>query len=288
MILRIGHFFSPDGDGGTTVRPVMETLSVNLEQHVENSKNRLSIALSDNIVLAACSSGKLFQLGAGFYDETLPIRSKPNESTCVPTASDGVSAMVAVHWPREPVTSVSIGCGFVAAVCEDGSVYSWGCNRYQQLGIGNCGRPGCGACTAEGASSSDSSPPPSPAVALSSPTAAVLPSTFDTVASVVCGKDHMMALTTRGTVYSCGRGSLGQLGTSSPCEFTCALLPVTFPLDVFVTSIAAGLCVRERIGMGCPCFHGVWLSRLVSQCSSDVMWSTVHVGVESVLAAGSW
>lgn len=246
MILRIGHFFASSGERTVSMRPLVESMAADIENLPEPAENPSVIAGSDNICFAA-ASGKLFQFGAGFYEETLPITSKSTETTGVTIDTDGKPTLSGVIWRHGAVRSIGMGCGFVAATCEDGSLYSWGYNRYQRLGRGSCGTSGCGACVAE-ASAGGTRDVVIDASIVALPTKVPFPVARGKLRTVVCGRDHMLALAGDGRVYACGRNSFGQLGVASSCQFTCSLQQCEFPTEVVVQFIAAGACTS----VGCP------------------------------------
>lgn len=140
------------------------------------------------------------------------------------------------------VTQVACGLGFTIALCSDNSVFAWGKNEYGQLGTGNnttcdtptrvklqssCGRVmqvaaggyHCLALMIDGAlygwGSADGG-----RLGFHSSTDVYEPvraSFFDTrpLQQISCGCFYSLALTRRGTVYSFGKNSFGQLGIGS-------------------------------------------------------------------------
>eukprot|EP01116_Phalansterium_solitarium_P013461 TRINITY_DN30824_c0_g1_i1.p1 TRINITY_DN30824_c0_g1~~TRINITY_DN30824_c0_g1_i1.p1 ORF type:complete len:413 (-),score=138.18 TRINITY_DN30824_c0_g1_i1:592-1830(-) len=88
---------------------------------------------------------------------------------------------------------VQVACGesFSFAVAADGTAFSFGCNRYGQLGVG------------------DKLPryEPTPVTYLSSAGVAVR--------AVACGTDHAALLSDYGELYTCGLGLYGRLGHGS-------------------------------------------------------------------------
>ncbi|WP_416969631.1 RCC1 domain-containing protein [Streptomyces sp. 4F14] len=124
-------------------------------------------------------------------------------------AGDGVSGgsrtrPVAVQ-SLDRVKSLAAGCDHVAALREDGSLWSWGRNHVGQLGIGT---------------TTDRATPQR------------VPDLTDVV-SVTAGCHHTLALTADGTVKAWGRNWDGQLGNDSTTDS-----PV--PVDVrHLTDVAA-------------------------------------------------
>ncbi len=112
------------------------------------------------------------------------------------------------------VAEICAGGHFSLARLPNGEVRSWGSNNYGQLGINIIGgvahTPGIVQC-------------------------------LSSVASLAAGRHHWVALLTDGSLASCGRGDIGQLGqgalvTSSPCP---GIIPSS-SLGTAVLQVAAG------------------------------------------------
>ncbi|CAK9828726.1 RCC1 and BTB domain-containing protein 1 [Anthophora retusa] len=84
------------------------------------------------------------------------------------------------------VVSISCGYAFNLAVTDNGSIYSWGCNEYGTLGIGNYEDKSC-PCKVKNL-------------------------TRVVIEKVACGIDHVLALSDEGVIYVWGCNSFGQLG----------------------------------------------------------------------------
>jgi alpha-tubulin suppressor-like RCC1 family protein len=87
---------------------------------------------------------------------------------------------------------VACGYDFTACITESGKLYCWGTNKFGNLGVENKGDEG----------SQQIIPRPELVNSLSSVS----------VIQVVCGKNHMMCLSSEGVVYSWGSGENGVLG----------------------------------------------------------------------------
>ena len=101
-----------------------------------------------------------------------------------------------------PCVDVSAGggkdAGHSAAVTATGEVYTWGCDRWQQLGLGSPEAGAAGYTWAKGS------------IWQWEPQRAFVPAL---VQHVACGNDHTVALARDGcTVFTWGRGEHGQLG----------------------------------------------------------------------------
>ena len=101
----------------------------------------------------------------------------------------------------EKVKQVSAGgdkdAGHSAALTELGNVYVWGCDRWQQLGLGSADAGGVGY-TWEGGRLWQNTPQRA---------------WVKNIKHIACGSDHTVALSKDGsTVYTWGRGEHGQLG----------------------------------------------------------------------------
>ena len=87
--------------------------------------------------------------------------------------------------------------GHSAALTELGNVYVWGCDRWQQLGLGSADAGGVGY-TWEGGRLWQDTPQRA---------------WVKNIKHIACGSDHTVALSKDGsTVYTWGRGEHGQLG----------------------------------------------------------------------------
>lgn len=95
----------------------------------------------------------------------------------------------------DDVVTVSCGYDFTAVVKTDGTLWTWGSNRYGQLGNGGVGNQTYTAGTLTWR-------------IRTSPLKIA-----DNVAYVSCGYDHTIVLKTDGTLWSCGSNAKGQLGT---------------------------------------------------------------------------
>lgn len=99
----------------------------------------------------------------------------------------------------ERITSLAVGAGHYLALTEGGRLFSWGENDHGQLGNGSTG---------------DSSSP-----------VEITGSIRGEVTSIAAGRNHSLAITSDGRLWSWGRNNVGQLGNSENCGNCNRLLP---------------------------------------------------------------
>ena len=87
------------------------------------------------------------------------------------------------------IVKVKCGIDYTIAMDKDGKLYSWGSNRYGQLGV-------------QGTNT----------YKLNKPTQIHLPHSAGKVVDFACGEEHSAFLTDKGEVYTWGYGNDGQLG----------------------------------------------------------------------------
>jgi len=135
--------------------------------------------------MAIAASGNRFgQCGDG--------RAEKRTATDVPRRVAGIADVVAA------AAGGSADAGHSLAVTRCGELFAWGCDRWQQLGLGSASAGAVGYTWAGGK--------------LWQTTPRRVPALADVV-DVAAGDDHSLALTRDGTVYAWGRGNDGQLGT---------------------------------------------------------------------------
>eukprot|EP01127_Copromyxa_protea_P016647 TRINITY_DN4982_c0_g1_i1.p1 TRINITY_DN4982_c0_g1~~TRINITY_DN4982_c0_g1_i1.p1 ORF type:complete len:695 (-),score=59.81 TRINITY_DN4982_c0_g1_i1:38-1831(-) len=116
-------------------------------------------------------------------------------------------------WPSTvSVTSVACGGNHSVAVTSDGTAWTWGDNRFGQLGFGH----------------REDIEEPMP---ISLPTKIV---------SAVCGDFHTFLVDEEGEVYACGKNKNGQLGIGIAGEDQLRPVKVTLPAGTKVRKLAAG------------------------------------------------
>lgn len=127
----------------------------------------------------AVRNGRVFAWGDNTYGQ---LGNGSTAASTEPPTSRPVSVQ-----SLNKVKGIAAGCNHVAALREDGSVWTWGRNNEGQLGDG---------------STSDRNTPQRVAG-------------LQDIVSVAAGCTHMLALTADGTVKAWGRGANGQLGNDS-------------------------------------------------------------------------
>ena len=146
-----------------------------------------SAALSADGTMYTWGQGSGGKLGHG--DEVTYI---------LPTA---VSSFVNAH---KKIVQVSAGRDHTLAVCSQGELYAWGCDRYGQLGLGLCS----GVEPAKGSGDSDKGG----AKVVATPRKVKLNAQ---VVDVAASSSHSLCVTEDGQVYSWGLNDRGQLGFRS-------------------------------------------------------------------------
>jgi alpha-tubulin suppressor-like RCC1 family protein len=143
-----------------------------------------AIAAGSHHSLALSSNGKLYSWGKNDNGQ-LGIGN-----------TDAKSAPVAISTASFPANStfsaIAGGSGHSLALSSNGKLYSWGKNAYGRLGIGN----------------TDAKSAP---VAIST---ASFPAN-STFSAIAAGGAHSLAISSKGDLYSWGRGGQGQLGTGN-------------------------------------------------------------------------
>ena len=181
------------GGDGDVVRPTL------LAALREEGGPMESLAIGQYNGGAVSSTGQAFvwgsndgaQLGLGdFTPRLLPVKLP----LLRPAKSGGAAA--AASPPR--VVSLSFGNKHAAAVCADGSAFSWGSNDFGQLGNGEIDVPGA-------VNEDDGSPmqhPPAPVTSLAQ----------TALSRVVCGENTTFFVGRTKGLYACGSAETNQLG----------------------------------------------------------------------------
>ena len=169
------------GDGTTTNRlvPVDITQSGALA-----GKTVVAISTGYDHSLALCADGKLTAWGYNYNGE---IGNNSTTSSSVPVAVDTTGVLLG-----KKVVAVAAEGSSSLALCENGTVVSWGSNIYGQLGVGTVS---------------------SSLVPVAVSTDGTL--SGKTVIAVAAGSQHALALCSDGTVDAWGDNSGGQLGNNS-------------------------------------------------------------------------
>lgn len=160
--------------------------------------NISSIAARSDHNIAVKNDGTVWTWGDNSYgqlgDGTYNYRSTPVQVL----GADGTGFLTGV-------STVSTGGGYDVAVKNDGTVWAWGSNRYDQLGYGTPG--------------------------------AVQVQVLDNVTAIAAGYYHSLALKSDGTVWAWGYNGYGQLGDGTT---NFKQIAVQVPGLSTVTAIAAG------------------------------------------------
>ena len=166
-----------------------------------------SVACSAVYSLACTSDGRLWECGDALQSLSTAAAGEAAALTFSPLLPSPLPF-------TQSVTSVSCGWSHCACLTSDGRLFTWGDNRFGQLG--------------HPTPPSTSSPPSS---FVRHPTLVPLP---HPVTSIACGRRHSLALLSSSALMGWGEGKVGQLGQPSPAlPSNCAFpLPSPAPLSV--------------------------------------------------------
>ena len=176
-------------------------------------KTVIAVSAGASYSLALCSDGTLAAWGQNYFGQ-LGNDSMANSHMPVAVDQTGVLA-------GKTITAISAGAYHSLALCADGTLVSWGCNCFGQLG-----------------NNSKTSSPEQVPVAVD--TAGAIAG--KTVTSISAGASHSLALCSDGTLAAWGYKSGGQLGNRSSLGSCVPIAVSTLPLapdDKFV-AIATG------------------------------------------------
>jgi alpha-tubulin suppressor-like RCC1 family protein len=173
----------------------------------------------ENFSLALTSTGQLYGFGANASGE---LGRTPPANVLEPSPTP---ALITV--PGVTFTQVSAGGEHVLAISSTGVLYSFGEDRYGQLGYE----------TAKNIETNQHIPNPTP-------TPVTLPGATGTVTQVAAGLEFSLALTSTGQLYAFGENAYGQLG-SPPPKLTFSQNPTPTEVSLpgasgAITHIAAG------------------------------------------------
>jgi alpha-tubulin suppressor-like RCC1 family protein len=147
---------------------------------------RIAAGCEDSLVLT--STGQLYSFGSNRYGQ---LGRAANAGSSLPNPVPGT---VALPGATGPVVRIAAGCEHSLALTSTGQLYSFGSNRYGQLG--------------RAANAETSSPNPTPVQV-------VLPSDAGTPTAIAAGGSHSLVLTTSGQILAFGLNERGQLGNAS-------------------------------------------------------------------------
>ncbi len=167
-----------------------------------------AIAAGGDHSLALSSTGVVYAWGANYAGQLGNGTTTPSDVPVQTTAPDGVT-----------FSAIAAGTGYSLALTTAGQVVAWGENGSGQLGDGT-----------------DTSSP--------TMTAVTLPPGV-TIASIACGADHSLALSSTGSVYEWGSNVFGQLDTalvdSATVDSPVPVQPLGLPPLTTFVAVAGGL-----------------------------------------------
>ena len=160
------------------------------------------------------TSGQLYAWGSNEYGQ-LGDGTTVNKSIPTLISFEGLQS-------GETIRDVFAGQYHTFVVTTNGRVYSWGWNRYGQLGDGTSG-------TSQNENIADKSTP----TLISFPAGEI-------IRNVVADQDHSLAVTTTGRLYTWGRNNFGQLGNNTLADNSTPTL-ILFPGGETIRNVAAGI-----------------------------------------------
>lgn len=146
----------------------------------------VQVAAGGSFSLVVTSTGQLYAFGYGTYGE---LGSGPPVG-----GHSSTPTLVTLPGASGPVTQIAAGSSFSLAVTSTGQLYSFGENKYGQLGR----EENVGTAT------------PSP-----TPTQVFLPGAVGPVIRVVAGNVHSLAITASGQLFAFGDNFSGELGNTT-------------------------------------------------------------------------
>jgi len=179
------------GDGTTDNRDTPVKVSVLSDVTAVSTRSQTSIAL--------CSDGKVYTWGNNDCGQLGNGQTGNNSNVNIPVQVTGITNAIAV----------AAGTNECYAVLSDGTVKSWGDNRYGQLG--------------DGTTISKTNP--------------VTVSGLADVIAITAGQNFVLALKSDHTVWAWGFNAFGQLGNNSPVN---AMTPVQVSSLTNITKVSAG------------------------------------------------
>ena len=184
-----------------------EIVNENFAKYGKHNCQVVNVVAGESYSILLCQNGNLFSCGRNSSGE-LGIGDLIDRN--VPTLVEGLFA--------RRIVSVSAGVFHSTAITQDGDLFSWGKGWYGQLGLGHS-RDTC------------------------LPSKVWIPETVDDhVMMAAAGMQHTLMLTRDKTVWVCGRGCHGSLGTGS---LGVRMIPFRLDPNVFrqANSAADVICV---------------------------------------------
>jgi alpha-tubulin suppressor-like RCC1 family protein len=172
------------------------------------SSSVVAIACGDFHTVALDSTGKVHTWG---YNLAGQIGNNSVSTAIVPKQISGLYGSLT----SSSVVVVAIACGVYLTVALDstGKVHAWGYNAYGQIGIGTTGTGNYTPAVISGVYGS-------------------LTSASVFVVAIACGKYHVVALDSTGTVHTWGQNTNGQLGNNGAAANANVLVPTAISLTV--------------------------------------------------------
>jgi alpha-tubulin suppressor-like RCC1 family protein len=171
----------------------------------------VAVAAGEEHSLALTSTGQLFAFGSNSQGQ---LGGSVNEGT---SDANPTPMLVSLPGASGPVVAIAAGESFSLALTSTGQLYSFGGDRYGELGDGRC---------SEG----------SHAV----PMLVSLPGATGQITRIAAGAEYALAATSTGEVFSWGQNAYGALGRSAPeCDATPARVDLPGQ-DGVISQLAAG------------------------------------------------
>ncbi len=148
----------------------------------------VQIAAGESFSLALTATGQLYAFGDNQYGQLASTTNNGSE------AANPTPTLVHLPDATAPVMKIAAGASHSLALTRSGQLYTFGSNRYGQLGY------------ATDAGSQAANP---------TPTLVELPGSSGEVIAIAAGADYSLALTSSGQLYTFGANRYGQLGRAT-------------------------------------------------------------------------
>ena len=213
----------------------------------------VAIAASGDHSLALCADGTVAAWGNNGYGQLGNGTQGDLQAVPVAVLTDGALA-------GKVVTAIAASHDHSLALCQDGTVVSWGRNLYGKLG--------------DGTNTTRSAP------------VAVVTSTGlagRTVTAIAGGRSFSLALCSDGAMFSWGGNFSGELGIGRPDPYVPQVYASTTPVKVLATGVLAGKTV-VAIGTASDGAAAVLADGRIATWGFPLGTGTTGVSVEPVLA----
>ena len=176
---------------GTTDDSNVPICISDISGNILNGKNIVEISAGGNHTVVLDDQGKVYTWGNNSHGQ---LGNETNEASLAPICISDISGNIL---KGKNIISISAGESYTLAIDEQGKVYSWGWNRYGELGDGT-----------DGYNVNSTSP-----ICISDISSNIL--NGKKIISISAGGNSSVAVDIEGKVYTWGFNGLGQLGNGT-------------------------------------------------------------------------